>query len=129
MTKLYRVIAFVKDLNGDCPSIASVIQNIENNRHPEFIDVHEVQETDCGEWHDDHELNHNNPSYEKYFPDVNAGVGDPQLAQDYRNVQFKLMRCQDLLEASDHENKKLREEIKKLYKVQEFVKNIEDLTK
>ena len=79
MTKLYRAVAYILDLNGDCPSIKSVIENIENNRHPEFIHVHEVLETDCGEWNDDHELNYANAPYEKYFPEINPKVGEAEL--------------------------------------------------
>jgi hypothetical protein len=128
MTKLYRAVAYILDLNGDCPSIKSVIENIENNRHPEFIHVHEVLETDCGEWNDDHELNYANAPYEKYFPEINPKVGEAELATAYRNLRFQLMRCQDLLDATDNENEKLRQDIKKLHKVQEFVKTIGELT-
>lgn len=129
MTKLYRVVAYVKDLNGDCPTIKSVIENIESNRHPEFIDVYEVLETDCGEWHDDHELNSLDAPYEKYFPEINPRMGDPELMREIQNVRYALMRSKDLLEENDRENAKLREEIKKLKKVQEFVNTIKDLTK
>lgn len=70
MPKLYRVVSYVLDLNYNHPSVQSVVQTIECNRHPEFHSVKDVSVTDVGEWSDDHELNQGGADFQKYFPET-----------------------------------------------------------
>lgn len=128
MAKLYRVTAFVKDLNGDCPTIASVIENIENNRHPEFIDVVDVQMADCGEWHDDHELNSIDAPYEKYFPELGNRIDESGFKSILQEMRIELLRRTDEIGALKRQGRRDREELEKLKKVRELVKTIGDLS-
>lgn len=130
MTKLYRVVAYVLNLNGDCETAESVVQNIEHNRHPEFISVEDIQVADCGEWDDDHELNKGDASYAKYFPEFDKRAGDPEFAKAaIQDLRGELLKALDRQGAAEREARHLREEIGKLKKVQEFVKTIGELTK
>lgn len=129
MTKLYRVTAYVLDLNGDCPDKKSVIENIEHNRHPEFISVEEVFETDCGEWDDDHELNKTNAPYEKYFPHLNPNITHQDLIEAYKELIVQNMKLLDQRDAAIRQARYESHELAKLKKVQEFVKTIGELTK
>lgn len=129
MTKLYRVEAYVLDLNDDCPTKESVIENIECNRHPEFISIEDVQETDVGEWDDDHELNQIGCNYRKFFPEFNSSPNDTPLKKEYYRVRSIMLAQLEKNSRLETENRELRRELESLKKVKEFVKTIGELTK
>lgn len=67
MTKLYKVTMYVTAINEDYSNVHNLIDQIENNRYPEFTHVDNVIVTDIGEWSDDHPLNIEGCDYSKYF--------------------------------------------------------------
>lgn len=132
MTKLYRVVAYVLNLNNSVPTKEDVIQQLERSRYGTFINVSEVLETDCGEWNDDHELNHANANYDKYFPELSwpkASLGDRCIIKRFQDMRTELLRREDEIAGLKHQARRDREELDKLKKVQEFVKTIGDIIK
>lgn len=127
--KLYRVVSYVLDLNGDCAEKTDVIGALEHNRHPEFLSVEEIEETDCGEWDDHHELNQANPPYTKYFPDTDPGPLDSYLKNEYKRVRAIMVGEIEKNTKLEIENRHLKEEISKLQEVKKFVSTIKDLVK
>jgi hypothetical protein len=67
MAKLYRVISYVLDLNGNCESDQELISQIENNKYPEFHHVREVDCVELCEWSDDHPANRTDCDFSIYF--------------------------------------------------------------
>ncbi|MCX9024683.1 MAG: hypothetical protein OIN85_01140 [Candidatus Methanoperedens sp.] len=125
--KLYRVVAYVLNLNGDCPDKSNVKNLMQNNRYPEFLSVREVQETDCGDWHDDHELNIINAPYEKYFPQAgNASIED--VYKELQRVSALAAEYGQQVEKLENQNYELKREVAQLKKVKEFLKTIRELT-
>lgn len=53
---IHKVTLIVMSLNGDCETEEDVILDLENLKHPEFVDVIDVQ-TKRIVWSDDHPLN------------------------------------------------------------------------
>lgn len=132
MTKMYRVVSYVLDLNGNNESIEDVKNTIQNNRYPEFHRVKEVLETDIGPWSDDHQLNKSaatKEQFDAYFAELDAPVGDPWLKQEHQRVRSIMLAQIQKNSTLEQENQRLREEIKKLNKVQEFVQTVKDLTR
>lgn len=68
MTKLYRVVSYVLDLNSNCKTEKDVIDQIEESRYPEFHHVREVDCVELGEWSDDHPANKTGCDFSQYFP-------------------------------------------------------------
>lgn len=131
MTKLYRVVAYVLDLNGGTPLKGDVVQQIENNHYPEFIDVQEVREADVGEWDDDHQLNQapTMAQYDAYFAELNAPPGDPWLQKEHQRVRSIMLTQITKNGQLQRKIEELEQKLAGLAKVQEFVKTIGDLTK
>jgi len=127
MTKLYRVVAYVLNLNDDSGTKEDVIRNITSNRHPEFIKIEDIQETDCGEWDDDHELNKRGCNYDKYFPDIDGGPLDEHLKNEYRRVRGLMLQYIENVSRLERENAKLKKQNDSLTKVKEFVRKVKDL--
>lgn len=67
----FKVTLVVLNLNGDCPDEGSVRSCLENLRHPEFVQVMDVEAKDIGPWSDDHPLNQTatkREAYRQLFP-------------------------------------------------------------
>lgn len=132
MTKLYRVVAYVLDLNHNATTKEDVIDQIENSKYPEFIDVQEVRETDIGPWDDDHVLNQgpNMAQYDSYFAELDAtGEKDPWFKQEHQRVRSIMMREIQKNIKLEQENIDLKNKIKGLEKVQDFIDTVKSLSK
>lgn len=126
MAKFYKVEAYVLQLNGTPSSKEELTQELRNNRYLD-INVQDIQETDIGEWDDDHELNKRGANYRKFFPDSFPGPEDACLKSEYQRVRGIMLQQIDRNAILERENRKLIAEIEKLKKVQEFVKGIKDI--
>lgn len=129
MTTMYRVVAFVKDLNSNAPTKEEVINQIEMNKYPEFIDVLEVDETDIGEWHDEHELNKTMTTELalKYFPTHYHFIGDYSLKIEYnrvKNIMMGLIRENALQRDKMFELEKKINDYKKLEGIMKSIKEL-----
>lgn len=118
-TKLYRAVVYVVDIRGLYPNKNSIRDSIEDTVG--FSDVAEVQETDCGPWHDGHELNRSDANPASYFPNLDPST---DLQKAYEELNSRYLQSLDQLQAARLEAQDLRKEILKLHKVQEFVKTI-----
>lgn len=127
MAKLFRVEAYVVDVNGDTKA-DSIRLNLENS-FSLHVNVKDIQETEAGEWYDDHELNKRGCDYKKYFPDIYPGPDDLHLKKEYQRVRTIMLQQIDRCQRLERHCSRLGEEIDKLKKVQEFIKTIGDLTR
>ena len=67
--KLFKVVAYVLDCNGNSPTEKDVEVQMTQNKYPEFLNVVSIQATDI-EFDDEHPLNHFGVTEEvldKYF--------------------------------------------------------------
>lgn len=129
MAKCYKVEAYVLALNGDFQNKEILTEVLENYRYIEHLHVQDIQETDIGEWHDDHELNKRGANYRKFFPDDYGGPNDIHLKNEYSRVRSIMLQQIERNSILERENRKLHDEVEKLKKIQEFVKTIGELTK
>lgn len=134
MTKLYRAVVYVLDLNGNVPNKQDVTEQLQNNKWPEFIDVQEVLETEIGGWDDSHKLNQSGVSmadYDAYFAELMfpTGGGDQHLKEEYRRVRGIMLAQIQKNGLLEKELEHLRTKIKGLEKVQEFVRAVNELSK
>jgi hypothetical protein len=127
MTQLYRVVAYVLNLNGDQNSKEDVIDTLEHNKYPEFLSVEEIQETDCGEWDDDHPLNLSGADYASYFPELKSD--ETTLKKHFQVARAQLMEQKKKNATLEDEIEDLKNELKKLQEVKKFVSNIKEIMK
>lgn len=130
MTKLYRVIAYVLDINGNAPSKADVTDQLTTNKYPEFITIGEVLETDVGVWSDDHHLNKtdtDSAQFDSYFAELDATENDPWFKQEHRRVRSIMLQQIQKNSTLEQELRTLKEEMKKLENVRQFVKTMKEL--
>jgi hypothetical protein len=126
-TKIYRVVAYVLNLNGNAETAEGVKNQIENNRYPEFINVQDVRVSDCGEWDDDHHLNSTKVTmaeFERYFPEMNPLTTDAKLREELERLRTALHAERDRNDTLERQNEKLKADIDGLTRVREFVKTI-----
>lgn len=133
MTKLFRVVAYVLDLNHSS-SKEDVVIELEGNRYPEFLSVKDVQEADIGKWNDDHKLNNVNATvadYDKYFPDMNVDSEEKYevLKRHFRATRSELINERQKVGELEYEISELQKELKSFEKIQEFLKNLDGLRK
>lgn len=67
MSKVYKVIMYVLDINGEPSSKRELENTLYCNKYPEHKKVESIEEADIGEWHDFHELNQHGADFGKYF--------------------------------------------------------------
>lgn len=129
MTKLYRVVAYALDLNGNAKTKEEVKRQIENNKWPEFLNVKEISETDIGELYDDHELNKLNAPYEKYFPECSLNQNNEVTNNELIKARTSINELEDRVASLQRHIELTRRENESLQKIKDFVKLIKDLTK
>lgn len=133
MTKLYRIVSYVLDLNGGCPTKDDVVVQIENSRYPEFHSVKQVLETGIEEWTDDHPLNKTDAvcaDFDAHFAELDAkNEKDPWFKQEHQRVRSIMLQQIQKNQTLQSENEELKRKIKGLEKVQEFVNTVKDLAK
>lgn len=128
MAKCYKVEVYVLALNGDFQNKEILTEVLENYRYIEHLHVQDIQETDVGEWHDDHELNKRGANYQKFFPDSFPGPCDLYMYEEYRRVRSVMLQQISRNTTLERENRELIKQIQKLKKVQDFLQTIGDLT-
>lgn len=126
--KMYRIVSHVIALNSSIRSKEDLISAITNGHHIEFHTVKEVLETDIGEWDDDHELNYKGCDHDKYFPELSWKSNDSEeVTPHFRAMRAELMNHLNTIDRLNDQNERLEEEIGKLKKVKELLKNIKDI--
>lgn len=126
---MFRVVMYVKNLNGDFRNQQDIIDIIQNYKYLPFIHISEVLETDIGKWDDDHELNKRDGDYAKYFPDAEYHP-DPSFAiKEYKRTRTIMLKTIKELGEAYSEINKLKEKLTKLEKVETFMVSMKEALK
>lgn len=132
MTKLYRIVSYVLDLAGSAPTKKDVEDQLKSNKYPEFLRLIDVRETAIEDYDDNHRLNKTaatQDDFDAYFTEIGAEKGDPWLKQEHQRVRSIMLQQIQKNYRLENELLDLKEEIKKLNKVKEFISSVKDLTK
>jgi len=125
MTSVYRVEMFVLGLNNGYESKDQLKSLLENIRHVEFSHVSEIQETDIGEWDDDHPLNRSGHDkvYRSLFPEKYPEQSN-RLVDELERMRVAMI---DYVRTIEDLNDKVQERDTKLSKYKKLEKIMKDL--
>lgn len=126
MTKLYRVVAYVLNLNGDMPDKKTVVSELTCRKYPEFITVTELQETVVGEWHDDHPLNISERSYDSYFPEIYERDVN-KLSAELAQLRAQYVQEVDKNSLLQNQVDQLKEDLRKVDRTRKFAQIVKKL--
>lgn len=124
MTKLYRAIVYVLDLNGDVGSPKSLKYELENAA--DFSKVLKVNETEIGPWEDNHPLNSSKSTmvdYDKYFPELKDLTPEKENQVVVQERELR-MKAEEKSQKLEREVNDLKRELAKLQEIGELVKKI-----
>lgn len=126
---MFRVVMYVKNLNGDFRNQQDLIDTIQNYKYLPFTYISEVLETDIGEWHDGHELNFMDGDYAKYFPDAEYHPDPSFNLREYLRVRGMMLKTIYELGLAEREIRELKAKLKKLEKIETFMVSMKDALK
>ena len=126
---MFRVVMYVKNLNGYFHKPEDIVNIIKNHKYLPFTTITEVLETDIGEWHDDHELNFLDGDCAKYFPDAEYHPNLSFPLEEYRRVRSLMLTYVKRLRDAESEIRELKNIDFLPYLKYKYFKKIMDSTK